>query len=210
MNNFCPLCNSVATVFYKNNDRLYHQCTHCLGIFMDQTLRYDKENEKSRYLNHNNDVDDEGYQQFVSPITLAVMRDFSPEHQGLDFGAGTGPVISKILKDNQFNIRPYDPFFYNYPQLLAESYDFIVCCEVMEHFYNPTKEFSLLKSLLNEGGRLYCMTEIYSEDIDFPTWYYKADTTHVFFYHRQSLQYIKEQCSFSALLIEDRLITFSK
>lgn len=188
---------------------MYYQCRHCRGIFLDQASRLDRETEKLRYLNHNNDVDDVGYQQFVSPITEAVIKDFKAEDKGLDFGAGTGPVISKILTDNNFTIRQYDPFFHPYPELLNDSYDFIVCCEVIEHFHIPCNEFSLLKKLLNEGGRLYCMTDIYHQQIDFHNWYYKNDPTHVFFYHQQSLQYIKDKFGFSAVNIEGRLITFS-
>ena len=160
-------------------------------------------------MTHNNDVDDIGYQQFVSPITSAVMNDYSSEHKGLDFGAGTGPVISKVLTDNQFNIKAYDPFFHNHSQLLNETYDFIACCEVIEHFYAPSKEFSLLKSLLKPNGRLYCMTDIYHENIDFHDWYYKNDPTHVFFYQQQSFVYIKEEYGFSDVFIDGRLITFT-
>jgi SAM-dependent methyltransferase len=157
---------------------------------------------------HNNNVDDVRYQQFVSPVTSAVMNDYSPKHKGLDFGAGTGPVISKVLTDNQFNIKAYDPFFHNHPQLLDETYDFIACCEVIEHFYTPCKEFSLLKSLLKPNGRLYCMTDIYNENIDFHGWYYKNDPTHVFFYQQQSFRYIKDKFGFSDVTIDGRLITF--
>lgn len=35
------------------------------------------------YKEHNNDIKDEGYQNFVSPITLAIMRDFTQNDKGL-------------------------------------------------------------------------------------------------------------------------------
>lgn len=209
MSNACPLCHNIGSNFYTGNDKLYYQCSHCKGVFLDPAYRPDKDSEKSRYLTHDNDVNDSGYQQFVSPITSAVMHDYSTKHQGLDFGAGTGPVISKVLTDNQFNIKAYDPFFHNHPQLLDETYDFIACCEVIEHFYNPSKEFALLKSLLKPKGRLYCMTDIYHENIDFHSWYYKNDPTHVFFYQQQSFVYIKEEFGFSDICIDGRLITFT-
>ena len=209
MNNTCPLCHNIGSDFYTGNDKLYYQCGHCKGVFLDPAFRPDSDSEKSRYLTHDNDVNDRGYQQFVSPITSAVTHDYSTEHQGLDFGAGTGPVISKVLTDNQFNIKAYDPFFHNHPQLLDETYDFIACCEVIEHFYNPSKEFALLKSLLKPNGRLYCMTDIYHENIDFHGWYYKNDPTHVFFYQQQSFVYIKEEFGFSDICIDGRLIIFT-
>jgi len=79
---------------------------------------------------------------------------------------------------------------------------------VMEHFYQPNKEFSLLKSLLKKGGRLYCMTDIYHAGIDFQHWSYKNDPSHVFFYHRDSLAYINAEFNFSAITIDGRLITY--
>ena len=146
---------------------------------MDREFVLDPTAEKSRYDNHNNDVEDKGYQKFVSPITDAILNTYSVDDIGLDFGAGKGPVISKLLKDSNFNIKLYDPFYHNYPKLLDYKYDYIVLCEVMEHFNNPYKEFKKLKSLLKESGSLYCMTSLYNSSIDFKNWYYKNDSTHI-------------------------------
>ena len=175
---------------------------------MDKRLRLKMEDEKMRYETHNNDVFDERYQNFVSPITKAILENFSEDHLGLDFGAGTGPVISKVLKDNDFRIKAYDPFFHNNPSILNEEYDYIACCEVIEHFYSPKKEFSLLNKILSKGGRLYCMTDIYEESIDFSTWYYKNDPTHVFIYQKKTIAWIKNEFDFSRVNIDGRLITF--
>ncbi len=208
MINICPLCSSVGTVFNQFEKQLYHQCSNCYGIFVDKNLLLSKEAEMMRYQKHNNDIEDDGYQQFVSPITSAIMRDFTKNHKGLDFGAGTGPVISKILKDNGFQIKLYDPFFHNYPHLLKERYDYIACCEVIEHFHDPKKEFTLLKKSSLQNSKLYCMTNIYNENIDFHNWDYLSDPTHVFFYHKKTIHRIKEECGFSNVEIEGRLITY--
>ena len=206
--NNCPLCNSPSTIFYQFKNQLYHQCNNCYGIFVDEKLKPDRETEILRYQKHNNNIDDEGYRKFVASITSAIMRDFIKNDKGLDFGAGTGPVISKILKENGFQIELYDPFFHNYPKLLDAQYDYIACCEVIEHFHDPKKEFSLLKRLLRKNGKLYCMTNIYNENIDFSTWDYKSDFTHVFIYHKNTIWYIKEEFGFSDVIIDGRLITF--
>lgn len=208
MTDNCPLCQSPGAVFYRSDRLLYYHCDNCFGIFLDETLRLDREAEMSRYKEHNNDIDDKKYQKFVSPISSAIMRDFSQTDKGLDFGAGTGPVISRILKDNKFLIEQYDPFFHDYPDLLNEKYDYIACCEVVEHFHDPHNEFKLLKKLLLPGGRLYCMTELYNESIDFADWYYKNDPTHVFFYQKKSIDWIKEEFGFRDVTIEGRLITY--
>ncbi len=206
--NTCPLCSSPALFFYKTKIYEYFQCNNCLGIFIDAELKPDEKVEKLRYEQHENDVEDKGYQTFVSPISNAIIRDFKTEDEGLDFGAGTAPVISKLLQDKNYNILQYDPYFHDYPELLKKKYDYIACCEVMEHFYNPYKDFKSLKSLLKENGKLYCMTYIYDESIDFKTWNYKDDRTHVFIYHKKTLEWIKEEFGFSDMTIEGRLIVY--
>jgi SAM-dependent methyltransferase len=204
----CPLCRNSGTVFYQFKERLYYKCSNCSGVFVDEGLRPDRVTEKVRYETHNNDVNDENYQQFVSPITSAILSAYTPNDKGLDFGAGTGPVISKVLEDNNYSIVQYDPLFHNHPELLNDTYDYIACCEVIEHFYNPMEEFSLLKKILKTGGILYCMTDIYNESIDFHKWYYKNDPTHVFIYKKRTIQWIQQEFGFLNVTIADRLITF--
>lgn len=209
LSNICPLCTNQGDDFYEKNNLRYYKCPVCDGIYMDNQLWPNKEAEKLRYQTHNNDVNDRGYQQFVSPITSAILINFSTSDMGLDFGAGTGPVISKILNDNNYNIKQYDPYFHNKPKLLTEKYNFIACCEVIEHFYNPLKEFQLLKKMLIPNGKLYCMTDIFNKSIDFNQWYYKNDPTHVFIYQQKTFEWIKKEFRFTKVEVEGRLITFT-
>jgi len=204
----CPLCLNSGTVFYQFKERLYFKCSNCSGIFVDERLRPDRGTEKLRYETHNNDVNDKNYQRFVSPITSAILSAYTANDKGLDFGAGTGPVISKVLEDNNYSIVQYDPLFHSHPELLNDTYDYIACCEVIEHFYNPMEEFSLLKKILKTGGILYCMTDIYDESIDFHKWYYKNDPTHVFIYDKRTIHWIQKEFGFLNVTIADRLITF--
>ena len=166
------------------------------------------EEEIERYQYHNNDVNDLGYQKFVSPIVNAVKQYFNSNHIGLDFGAGTGPVLSKMLQVAGYQIKQYDPFFHKYPELLNEKYDYIASCEVVEHFHYPDKEFELLKKLLLPNGMLFCMTDIYNPTIDFANWYYKNDPTHVFIYQKETFEWIKTTFNFSDLTIDKRLVSF--
>ena len=205
----CPLCHSKAQKFFVKKGRVYYSCNNCEGIFVNKDSLPNQESEKSRYLEHNNDINDTNYQGFVKPIVNNILKDFKNSDIGLDFGAGTGPVISKLLNDKNYKTKLYDPFFYNTPDLLKEEYNYIICCEVIEHFYNPKKEFLLLKKLLKENGKLYCMTSIYNDSIDFKTWYYKDDKTHVFIYRKKTLEYIYKEFEFSDLKIDSNLIIFS-
>ncbi|MGO1820189.1 MAG: hypothetical protein ACTH0S_10965 [Senegalia sp. (in: firmicutes)] len=64
--------------------------------------------------------------------------------------------------------------------------------------------------MLNIGGSIFCMTSLYDEDIDFKNWYYKNDETHVFFYHKKALEWIKNEFNFSDLAIDEKLIKLTK
>jgi len=81
---------------------------------------------------------------------------------------------------------------------------------VIEHFHHPFNEFQLLKGLLNPNGKLYCMTDIFSETKDFATWYYKNDPTHVIFYTEKTLQWIQKNIGFKRVTIENRLVQFTR
>jgi SAM-dependent methyltransferase len=113
-----------------------------------------------------------------------------------------------VLSEKGYSIDQYDPFFCNKPEVLSRKYDYIVCCEVIEHFYKPYNEFDQLKSLLKPGGMLICMTDVFYDGIDFAKWYYKNDPTHVFFFHPTSLSYIKTEFGFSTFMLNGRIVRF--
>jgi hypothetical protein len=52
------------------------------------------------------------------------------------------------------------------------------------------------------------MTEIYSEKINFATWYYKNDPTHVFFYTKKTFGWIKNEFNFKSIVFDKRVIIF--
>jgi hypothetical protein len=202
----CPLCNCSCEVFYNSPRSIYYICRNCYGIFLSKDLYLSEQEEHNRYLEHRNDVDDPRYQAFVSPITRFVMDNFdSKKHKGLDFGAGSGPVISKVLTDQGFCVDKYDPFFYPDRACLGRRYDFVVCCEVIEHFHRPYEEFMLLSGLLQEQGKLICMTNIYNQGVSFENWNYKNDPTHVFLYQKETFEWIKKGFYFSSLQIKDNI-----
>ena len=204
----CILCQGDTEEFMNFRDARYLKCKSCKSIMMDPDDYISSKKEKERYEEHNNDVNDKRYQGFVYPIVESVLKDYNKTDKGLDFGAGTGPVITKLLRDNKYDIKIYDPFFANKKYKLEEKYDYIVCCEVAEHFHQPRVEFEILRNMLNPGGSLYIMTNIYDEEIDFKSWFYKNDETHVFFYHRNALEYIRDRYDFSNMEIVDDMIIY--
>ncbi len=173
---------------------------------MDPAVHLPPEAEKSRYDEHNNDVNDAGYRNFVKPLVDTVLSKFTPGAAGLDYGAGPGPVAAVMLKEKGYQVELFDPYYWSDSRLLEKKYDFIICCEVIEHFYWPAREFHLLRSLLRPGGSLMCMTETIDDTFDFGQWYYKNDPTHVFFYHPRALRWIKEKYEFSILTVRKRVI----
>ncbi len=206
----CALCGTRTTLFSVTHQKKYHICSTCKSISLHPSYFLSNTNERKRYEAHNNDIHDIGYQQFVSPIVNAVVRDFLPKDSGLDFGSGSGPVITAMLRKKHYTIQTYDPFFDPNEAALTTTYDYIACCEVMEHFYDPHKEFSLLFSLLKPNGRLYCKTKLFSPTVEFDSWWYKNDPSHVFFYSETSLIWIKEHFGFSDVTVTKDLITFIK
>ncbi len=206
----CPLCASDTIVFSEIQTRIYYRCIACKGIALDPSQFLSHEAEKKRYQLHDNNINDSGYQKFVSPIIRAVIKEYESNHQGLDFGSGSGPVITSQLRKKGYSVVTYDPFFDANHSVLKKNYNYIICCEVMEHFYNPAKEFKLLSSLLHSGGTLYCKTRLFSDAIDFNSWWYKNDPTHVFFYTEDTLHWIKENFGFESMKIKDDLIVFRK
>lgn len=214
LNHNCPLCESVADYFCSigKKGRDYYKCGTCHSVFLTPNQYIDYSSEKSRYEEHNNDVEDPRYQKFVSPITDAVQTQFPKNADGLDYGCGTGPVASVVLEENGFKeIALYDPFFQPNKNNLTKTYDFIICCEVMEHFFNPKEEFSRLKKLLKPSGKLFCKTSVLKDNADadyFKDWWYNNDPTHVFFYTPKTLEFIAKTFDFNQVLIEQKLITF--
>ncbi len=203
----CTLCNSILS---NEIDKNYYNCDTCNAIVMSEELYLTAEQEKEIYKAHVNDVNDIRYQKFTAPITNFVLENFTTKHKGLDFGSGTGPVISSELKKKDFNIVQYDPFFAPHPELLNNKYDYIASCEVFEHFYNPKVEIERLIALLNDNGCLLIMTILYHKDIDFKNWSYRKDPTHVFIYRKETIEYIAQKYNLEIEAITDRFIALRK
>lgn len=203
----CPLCSSLLIT---QKDAYYYVCDNCKALVKDNKQYLTPAEEKAHYECHNNDVEDVRYQNFTMPITQYVLENRLPTHKGLDFGCGTGPVISRMLQKKNYDITPYDPFFAPHQSVLKSTYDYIVCCEVWEHFHHPKLEIDRLTALLKPNGLLLIMTLLYDHSIDFKTWYYRRDPTHIFIYTQETIRYIAEKNGLNILELTDRLIVLKK
>lgn len=203
----CPLCE---TSLQHLIDAFYYHCQTCDAYVKDSAFYLDEHQEKERYEIHNNDVNDAGYQQFTSPITNYILEKYSPNQLGLDFGCGTGPVISKQLHDQHYRVKLYDPYFFTDESYLNFQYDYIFSCEVFEHFYHPKQEIEKLLRLLKTSGRLLIMTHLYDGVIAFSNWYYRKDPTHVFIYTSKTIAYIAKKHQLHIEFQNNRFVILQK
>lgn len=206
----CPLCKAKSEAFSMHSDRLYLRCTNCDSIFLHHEHFPEPEREKTRYELHNDPGKTEGYLDFISPVLNALNEPIPGKNKLLDYGAGPHAFLAGHLEKRDWSVAVYDPFFYPDKIVLENNYDFILLVEVIEHFHRPALEFEHLFSKLKPGGKIICMTDMYTEKINFDTWYYKNDPTHVFFYHQKAIEFLANKHKCSNLKTEGRLIVFTQ
>jgi len=205
----CILCGAITDEYFQFRDIDYYRCSYCRSVMMHPYFYPEPEMEKARYDQHQNDVHDPAYRGFVKPMVERITGYYPPESSALDYGAGHGPVITEMLKESGYQPELFDIYYHNDRTVLSRTYDFIFCSEVIEHFRDPRREFVLLRSLLKPKGSLFCMTELFNDELYFEKWHYKNDPTHLFFYHEKALYWIKDYFSFKNLHIDNRVIHFT-
>lgn len=209
----CPICSNPTYLYYfhtKHSKQHYYRCIDCHSVAMHPKYYLTREEEKARYLTHNNDVEDPRYQKFVHPVVQAVTNRVKEGCHGLDYGAGTGPVVTKMLREKGYKMTTYDPLFIPNIDALNTTYDFIVCCEVVEHFHQVQREFTQFYQLLKSSGLLIIKTELLSSDIDFPSWYYIKDPTHTLLYSPKGMSILLKKYCFKSIKLTQRLIVAKK
>ncbi len=188
----CPLCGSEdLQKIAGTGDRIYYRCSCCRLIHLAAHQRLDRKAEEARYRMHNN-VPDEGYIAFLSKLSKPLSDLLPRRSYGLDFGCGPGPVLAAMLRLLGHTVDTYDPYFADNPQVFSRRYAFITATEVAEHLYHPGRDFARLLGMLTPGGLLGIMTKLIDESVDFSTWYYRRDPTHVCFYSCESFAWVAE------------------
>ena len=190
----CIVCKSKSTETFKTRDnKEYWSCDNCSAKFLDQKHYISMTEEKERYLEHNNRVDDKNYRDFLSRLSKPLKEKLSPNCTGLDFGCGHGPALGDMLRSDGFDVDLYDPFFFPNKGVFSKQYDFITSSETVEHFFDPFKEFDTLNNLLAPKGWLAIMTSFLTTGDAFEDWYYRRDPTHVVFYSERTFEIIASQ-----------------
>lgn len=196
---FCPLCERDAPRFLKSQGKIYYHCLYCDLIFLFPSFFLTPEEEKERYLLHENTRENTGYVKMLQDfLTTTIFPLVTERGRALDFGCGPEPVLGLLLEEAGFQVDLYDPFFYpqgvkNYPYLL------ITATEVLEHIQDAQGVFFALLDLLPVGGYLALMTHLHHGPREFPNWWYSKDPTHVTFYSWQTCCYLQEAFSWTIL-----------
>lgn len=187
----CPLCQSDLIANFSESPK-YQQCQRCQFLFMRPEFLLSSELEKLRYQQHENHVEDVGYQNFVTPLCDLILKSVKPHLSGLDYGCGPGPVVTYLLSKQGYKIDLYDPFFKPNDEVFKLKYDFIFACEVVEHFYHPFLEFQTLIDLLKPQANLFIQTQFYHSGLNFKSWSYKNDPTHVGFFSEPCWEWLAQ------------------
>lgn len=190
----CSLCgNKNIELYSKDKKREYYKCPTCTNITVPQIYHLSEEDEKKRYDLHTNNKNDEYYINFLSRIIEPLLIYIQPQSEGLDFGCGPGPILKKQLESYNIKLSEYDLYYKNDMDLLNRSWDFIITTEVLEHLKYPLNEIKTLWDLLKPKGVLAIMTNLVSKDVNFSSWYYKGDQTHICFFTRESLTWLSNK-----------------
>ena len=205
----CLLCASKQhKFFFKDKTRNYRKCLVCSLIFVPAEFHISRESEKARYEQHNNTSNDIGYRQFLERITTPIKEHFKLGANGLDFGCGPMPLLAEILKENGYRMEVYDSFYADDESVFEKKYDFIVSTEVFEHLRKPLEEFKKLFSIIKENGMLAIMTLPHNNSIDFKTWHYKNDRTHICFYSIETFNWLAKHLGLEYSQIENDIFVF--
>lgn len=209
--NLCFLCGSNKNQPISGPlQRSYRKCLNCGLVYVTREFFIPEKEAHRRYLKHENTPDSIGYTEFLRKAVNPVLPFIERGSKALDFGCGHQPVLAGILESLGVECDYYDPLFF--PEGIKKiSYDFIFSTETFEHFQNPAREISLIYSLLARGGYLSVMTKFLDSEINFSSWYYAMDPTHLTFYGTQVFSYIAEKWSFSIFYMDsESLVVFKK
>jgi 2-polyprenyl-3-methyl-5-hydroxy-6-metoxy-1,4-benzoquinol methylase len=195
-NKNCLLCGELS--LKKTN--LLWECLTCGLLFKDPETFMALSEEKSRYLTHNNDVNDSGYLSYLERLFELVS---DRKGKVLDFGCGPTQGLKALVEKRNyqsFEVDSYDPIFF--PELnLKKKYDIVFASECVEHAYHPAKTFELLKKLIKKEGVLALSTAM-SDGQNLETWWYKNDPSHVVFFSEKTIKHISTVYHFEIILFK--------
>lgn len=207
----CTVCkNDKIEFFLKLKDKIYWRCRICEATMLDNRNFISTNQEKYHYLKHNNVINDTRYRNFLYILFDTIKYKISVNDIGLDYGCGYAPALADIFRKKGFNVELYDPFFFKNKTIFYRKFKFIVCSEVVEHFFKPFEEFNKIDGLLAKNSWFTVMTSFMTCDNLFKNWYYRRDPTHVVFYKKNTFKFIANQRNWKVTFPSYNIVLFNK
>ena len=136
-----------------------------------------------------------------------------PDVKALDFGSGTGFLVSFLAHRFGWSAKGYDPYWapaYAQPHVYKDwdsvarggPYNLIIATEVFEHFTEPREELIRIgEALARDEAFIYVTTGRYVPGRTTERWEYLAPESghHVTFYARETMQEVKRLMKASAV-----------
>jgi hypothetical protein len=195
----CPLCENKSILEEKILNKKFYNCDNCKLLFLKKTELPSLKDEKNRYLKHNNDIKILKYREYLEKTVEPVLKFINKNSKILDYGSGPEKSLEKILKEKKYkNVESYDPIFFD-SEIKKNSYDLIICNQVVEHFHYPMKDFVKIQSFLKDRALLFISTNLWHKNIDLSKWFYLKDFTHVSIFNEETINWLSN-CLFSSRL----------
>jgi len=174
---------------------------------MDPSSHLLPDQEKARYLLHENTLTNKGYVEMLEGFISQAVLPYKAEGTALDFGCGPEPVLAELLRRHGFTAHTYDLYFAQGPVLESKQFDVITATEVFEHLKEPIAALEMLKGLLKPDGILAIMTMLHTNDIEaFKNWWYPTDPTHIAFYTEKTLGFSAQKVGLKVLLCDGKKV----
>lgn len=195
----CPLCSFSARYLTAAEGREYWLCPRCRAISVPAKFHVPRDEEVKRYLQHENNLENEGYvKMFQEKISALQTYEIK---SALDYGCGYEPVLKTLLERQGIKTDGYDPNFF--PDIhLDKRYDLVISTETFEHFRTPAQEIPRIADRVAAGGILAIMTRFYPAANkrpvadEFANWFYKRDPTHIIFYCTATFRWLAGSIGF--------------
>ncbi|MGL5047821.1 MAG: class I SAM-dependent methyltransferase [Shewanella sp.] len=207
----CPLChNSQIRLLHQDKKRRFYVCMACELTFADAHSHLPPAAEKQRYGRSRIALKQKQLSQFILPLLTQLEQQQAGSLLGLNFGRILDDESLATIENAGHKLNQYDPFFAPNHDVLKQTYDFICCYRVFEHFQYPIKEWTLLSQRLHPGGWLAISTPLLTELDGFAKWHYKNNLTHVSFYRRQTFEYLANNSDIQLLFAVKDLVLMQK
>ena len=125
----CPLCDCYPTIFLLKADlREYWSCPKCGLVFIPPQFFISKKAEVKRYLEHDNNLDNEKYVSMFQEKINIIKKVCPKINTVLDYGCGYEPVLKTLLEREGYQAHGYDlNFFPNEQHHENQASHFILC-----------------------------------------------------------------------------------